>query len=68
MSVEGVPESGWIIMDYNAVLIHVFQREVRNYYNLEELLENQGSMDSTFSQILPENSTFENPLQHVSGS
>ena len=67
-SVEGNPESGWIIMDYNAVLIHIFQREIRNYYNLEELLENRGSMDSTFSQNLPERFPYESTFQQVGGT
>ena len=31
--------SGWILLDYNSVLVHVFQKEQREYYNLERLWE-----------------------------
>ena len=29
--------TGWILMDYGSVLVHVFQKESREYYNLERL-------------------------------
>ncbi|MDR0884574.1 MAG: ribosome silencing factor [Oscillospiraceae bacterium] len=29
--------SGWILLDYAQVLVHVFGREERGYYNLERL-------------------------------
>jgi ribosome-associated protein len=34
---EGVPESGWILLDYGDVLVHVFLQETRMYYALERL-------------------------------
>ena len=34
---EGVPESGWILLDYGDVLIHVFLEDTRSYYALERL-------------------------------
>ena len=30
--------TGWILLDYNDVLVHVFQPESRQYYNIERLL------------------------------
>jgi ribosome-associated protein len=35
--VEGSPESGWILIDYNSVIVHLFDNEMRRYYQLEQL-------------------------------
>lgn len=37
--VEGSPESGWILMDYLDVLVHLFSPAEREYYRLEQLWE-----------------------------
>jgi ribosome-associated protein len=34
---EGVAESGWVLLDYGDVLVHVFLDETRTYYALERL-------------------------------
>lgn len=34
---EGAPESGWMLLDYGNVLMHVFLEETRLYYALERL-------------------------------
>jgi ribosome-associated protein len=36
---EGDSESGWILMDYLGVVIHIFSRELRDYYSLESVYE-----------------------------
>ncbi|MBR4341687.1 MAG: ribosome silencing factor [Lachnospiraceae bacterium] len=35
--VEGNRNSGWILMDYGDVIVHVFLREDREFYNLERI-------------------------------
>lgn len=37
--------TGWILLDYGTVLVHVFQREQRDYYNLERLWEDSERID-----------------------
>lgn len=37
LSLEGEPESGWMLIDYGDVVVHLFLPEVREFYDLEEL-------------------------------
>lgn len=34
---EGYANAEWILLDYGALMVHVFQREARRHYRLEEL-------------------------------
>tara|TARA_B100000029_G_scaffold93724_1_gene83815 strand:+ start:14103 stop:14483 length:381 start_codon:yes stop_codon:yes gene_type:complete len=34
---EGDTESGWILMDYSDVIVHIFSPTGRNYYDLERI-------------------------------
>jgi ribosome-associated protein len=36
-SAEGTGESGWMLLDYGDVVVHLFQEDVRAYYDLEGL-------------------------------
>lgn len=35
--VEGYSNAEWILMDYFDVVVHIFQKEKRDYYHLEQL-------------------------------
>ena len=37
LGVEGFQEGLWILLDYNAVVIHIFFQPLREFYNLEGL-------------------------------
>lgn len=37
--VDGAPDSKWIVLDYGTVLVHVFHRDLRKYYELEKLFD-----------------------------
>jgi len=35
--IEGESHSGWQLLDYGEVIVHIFSPELRDYYRLEEL-------------------------------
>lgn len=44
MHIEG-RATGWILLDYNEVLVHIFTKESRDFYNLERLWTDAEIMD-----------------------
>lgn len=39
IAIEGMTRGQWVLMDFNDVIVHVFQKEVRDFYDLERLWE-----------------------------
>jgi ribosome-associated protein len=37
LNVEGDPSSGWVLVDYGGVIVHIFAPSLREYYSLEKL-------------------------------
>jgi len=35
--VEGTDNGEWVLMDYVSIVVHVFQKHIREYYNIESL-------------------------------
>lgn len=35
--VEGSDNAMWVLVDYVSVVVHIFQRQIREYYDIEEL-------------------------------
>ena len=42
---EGYQGSSWIVLDYGDIVVHVFYKETRNYYNLERLWSDGKQID-----------------------
>jgi ribosome-associated protein len=44
-AVDGFPASQWIVLDYMQVIVHVFHREKRDFYSLEDLWSDAPRVD-----------------------
>ena len=42
---EGRDGGEWLLVDFGTVIVHVFSREAREYYNLERLLKPENEID-----------------------
>jgi iojap-like ribosome-associated protein len=52
-NIEGYREGTWVLLDYHSVIVHIFNRETRNFYNLEKLWNDAVEVDiSNISQEL----------------
>ena len=38
--IEGRDNNSWVVLDYCNVIVHIFNREAREFYNLDKLYEN----------------------------
>jgi ribosome-associated protein len=45
LSVEGYESSKWVVQDFGDVVVHVFDTDTRDYYNLEELWADAEKVD-----------------------
>lgn len=43
--VEGIPDSSWVILDYLDVVVHIFEPDAREFYNLEGLWHDAGRVE-----------------------
>ena len=34
---EGMDSGSWILLDYGDIIVHIYNKETRNYYNLEKV-------------------------------
>ena len=37
LSIEGLPQGDWVLIDTGDVIVHLFRPEVRSFYNLEKM-------------------------------
>ena len=45
LSIEGYSGGNWILMDYGDIIIHIFDTETRNYYNIERIWKDGKRID-----------------------
>lgn len=45
MSVAGYEESRWIVLDYGSIVVHLFDEETREFYDLETLWADSKQVD-----------------------
>lgn len=43
-SISGTPDSGWIVLDYGDVVVHLFSATQRDYYDIEGLWSKTGNV------------------------
>lgn len=51
--IEGYHSENWIVLDYSDVVVHVFQKETRSFYDLERLWADGEQVD--ISHLLKQN-------------
>jgi len=44
VAIEGTPESGWMLLDYGDVVVHIFSEDQRDYYDIEGLWNKTGQV------------------------
>ncbi len=47
LRVEGREGGEWLLVDLGTVIVHIFSRDAREYYNLERLLSAESELDLT---------------------
>jgi ribosome-associated protein len=45
VAIDGFPASQWIVLDYLQVVVHVFHRDKREFYSLEDLWSDAPRLD-----------------------
>jgi ribosome-associated protein len=43
--IEGGNKDGWIVLDYSDIVVHIFHKEQREFYNLERLWKDGEEVD-----------------------
>ena len=43
--IEGRDNNSWVVLDFCNVIVHIFNREARDFYNLDKLYENTTAVE-----------------------
>ena len=44
LSIEGASSAKWVVMDFGDVIVHIFQKDIREHYALERLWSDAGQV------------------------
>lgn len=50
LSIDGLKEGKWVLLDYSDVIIHVFYEETRHFYDLEGLWADARKINTTIEK------------------
>lgn len=53
LRVEGAPPSGWLLLDYGDVVVHLFSADQRDFYSLERLWADVPRRDPQTGEVRP---------------
>jgi ribosome-associated protein len=53
VAIDGFPASQWIVLDYLQVVVHVFHRDKREFYSLEDLWSDAPLLDWEAAAAMP---------------
>ncbi len=47
---EGLREGSWVLMDFGSVVVHIFKKDIREFYGLERLWADAGRVELPFEE------------------
>ena len=50
--VEGLPQADWVLVDAGDVMVHLFEPELRKFYNLEKMWQAERALEQAF-ELMP---------------
>lgn len=51
ITIEGLAQSDWVVMDAGDTIVHIFRLEVRDFYNIEKMWNPASAMSVVSDQI-----------------
>ncbi len=47
---EGLREGAWVLLDFGSVVVHIFKKDIREFYALERLWADAGRVELAFEE------------------
>jgi len=59
LRIEGYQSATWVLIDFGNVVVHIFQNETREFYNIERLWADAKKIDINYENTVPGGNTNE---------